>query len=36
MNDRNIDQESELFSILDHQRQSNQTVRGIHRLQDSD
>ena len=35
MNDRNIDQGSDLFSILDHQRQCNQTVRGIHRLRDS-
>ena len=35
MNDRNIDQGSDLFSILDHQRHCNQTVRGIHRLRDS-
>ena len=35
MNDRNRDQGSDLFSILDHQRQCNQTVRGMNRLRDS-
>ena len=35
MNYRKIDQVSDLFSILDHQRRCNQSPRGINRLPDS-